>query len=34
MPSSDVEMVDSGHSDSESEGLQRVRIAADVSAAP
>jgi hypothetical protein len=33
MSSSDVEMVDSGHSESEPEGLQRVRVAADVVAA-
>ena len=33
MASSDVEMVDSGHSESEPEGLQRVRVAADVAAA-
>jgi hypothetical protein len=33
MPSSDVEMVYSSHSDIESEGFQRVRIAADASAA-
>ena len=33
MSSSDVEMVDSSHSESEPEGLQRVRVAADVAAA-
>ena len=33
MSSSDVEMVDSGHLESEPEGLQRVRVAADVAAA-
>jgi hypothetical protein len=32
--SSDVEMVDSGYLDSGLEGLQRVRVAADVAAAP
>ena len=31
MPSSDVEMVDSSHSDGESEDLQHVRITTDVS---
>jgi hypothetical protein len=33
MSSSDVEMVDSSHSESEPEGLQHVRVAADVAAA-
>jgi hypothetical protein len=33
MSSSDVEMIDSGDSDSEPEGLQRVRVAADAAAA-
>jgi hypothetical protein len=32
MSSSDVEMVDFGHSENEPEGLQRVQIAADVAA--
>jgi hypothetical protein len=34
MSSSNIEMVDSGHSDSEPEGLRRVRVAANVAAAP
>jgi hypothetical protein len=33
MPSSDVEMVDSGLSGSETKGLQHIQIAADAAAA-
>ena len=34
MSSSDVEMVDPGHSEREAEGLQRVQVAADCKRGP